>query len=332
MTALSLLLFLLLPPDTFSGTVQDPTGSVVAGARIQVSRPGVSRETHSGSDGRFVFEALPDGGYTVIITAAGFAPHVASVGIPSTALTITLRVAPRGDDILVTTTRAETPVSMVGVSASILDHDRIVEQQEPTLPDLLRDVPGMAVSNTSRRGGTTSIFTRGGGKEANLVLVDGIQVNDPGGDLNFVRFTSTNIDRIEVVRGPQSAIYGSNAAAAVIQMTSHRGSSEDGAASGSASFETGNFSMSRYRAGLSGAFKGFDYSWAGERLGTQGAYVNDSYRNLTFAENVGYRLSDISQVRFTLRNIGTWVGIPNKVAYGLLDPDGIVNLSRALRD
>lgn len=321
MTALGFLLFLLLPSATFNGTVQDPVGGIVAGARIQISRPGISRETNSASDGRFAFEALPDGTYNVIITAAGFAPHVAAVGIPSAAMTFTLSVAPRGDDILVTTTRIETPVSMVGVSASIVDHDRIVERQAPMVLDLLRDVPGMAVSTTSRRGGTTSIFTRGGGKESNLMLVDGIQVNDPGGDLNFVRFTSTNIDRIEVVRGPQSAIYGSNAAAAVIQMTSHQGSSEDGAASGSASFEAGTFSTYRYRAGISGVLKVLDYSWAGERLGTKGAYVNDSDRNLTFAENVGYRLSDTSQLRFTLRNIGTWVGVPNKVAYGLLDPD-----------
>src|SRR5262249_59594133 len=126
----------------------------------------------------------------------GCAPHVATVGIPSAAITFTLRVAPRGDDILVTTTRVETPISMVGVSASIVDHDRIVERQAPAVPDLLRDIPGMAVSNTSRRGGTTSIFTRGGGKESKPVLVDGIQGNETGGDLNLVPFMSTNHDRI----------------------------------------------------------------------------------------------------------------------------------------
>src|SRR5690242_7418680 len=123
MRALGFLLLLLLPPDTFHGTVQDPGGDIVAGARIQLSRPGVSRETNSAGDGRFDFNDLPDGTYTVIITAAGFAPHAATVAIPSTPITFTLRVAPHGDNILVTTTRVETPLSMVGVSASIVDHD-----------------------------------------------------------------------------------------------------------------------------------------------------------------------------------------------------------------
>src|SRR5215467_10287941 len=135
MTAFSLLLFLLLPPDTFNGTVQDPAGGLVAGARIQLSRPGVSRETNSGGDGRFAFEDLPDGTYTVIITAVGFAPHISTTAIPSTAITFTLRVAPRGDDVLVTTTRVETPISMLGVSASIVDHERIVERQAPAVSD-----------------------------------------------------------------------------------------------------------------------------------------------------------------------------------------------------
>src|SRR5262249_39757988 len=184
-----------------------------------------------------------------------------------------------------------------------------------------RDMPGMAVAQTSRRGGTTSLYARGGGKDANLILVDGIQVNDPGGDYNFAHLTTTNIDRIEVVRGPQSAIYGSNAAAAVVQAVSHQGSSEDGMASGSGSFEGGTFSTYRYRMGVSGALKAFDYSWAAERLGTRGAYVNDSYRNLTLAANIGYRPSGLSSLRFTLRTMDSRVGVANKVDYGLLDPD-----------
>jgi len=322
MSTLSLLLFLLLSPsDSFKGTVQDPTGAVVASARIEISRPGFSREIYSDSAGQFAIDEIPGGSYTIIITAAGFASHVASIVIPSAPDTFTMRVAPRGDDILVTTTRTETPVSMVGVSATVIDHDQIVEQQSPPVYELLRDIPGMAVANTSRRGGTTSIYTRGGGKDANLMLIDGIQVNDPGGDFNFAHLTTSNIDRIEVVRGPQSAIYGSNAAAAVIQVVSHQGTPEDGIASGYGSFEGGNFSTYRYRTGLSGVLKKFDYSWAAERLGTRGEYANDSYRNLTLAGNLGYHISDISQARFTLRTIGSRVGVPNKVGYGLLDPD-----------
>jgi outer membrane cobalamin receptor len=321
MIALSLLLSLLFSPPVVTGIVQDSAGGAIAGARIQILRAGVSLETRSDGEGRFTLEELAAGNYSAVVSAAGFATQVVPIAIPAGLLTFTLKIAPHGDDILVTTTRAETPVSMLGVSASVVDRDTIAEQQAPPLYEVLRDIPGMAVSNTSRRGGTTSIFTRGGGKDGNLMLVDGIQVNDPGGDFNFAHFTTANIERVEVVRGPQSAIYGSNASAAVIQVTSHQGSSEEGQASGFGSFEAGNLATTRYRSGLSGAFKNFDYSWAGDRLGTQGVYLNDSYRNLTLAENFGYRISGISQVRFTLRTIRSWVGVPNKVSYGLLDPD-----------
>jgi len=322
MSTLSLLLFLALAPSDFlKGTIQDSTGAAVNRARIEVSRPGFSREIYSDSAGQFALDEVPPGTYTVIITAVGFARQVVPIEVPSTPATFTMSVAPHGENVLVTTTRTETPVSMVGVSATVVDHDQIVQQQSPPVYQLLRDIPGMSVSNTSRRGGTTSIYTRGGGKEANLMLIDGIQINDPGGDFNFAHLTTANVDRIEIVRGPQSAIYGSNAAAAVIQAVSHQGTSEDGLASGFGSFEGGNFSTFRYRAGVSGLLKRLDYALAAERLGTQGAYTNDAYRNLTLATNIGYRFDYISQLRFTLRTIASRVGVPNKVGYGLLDPD-----------
>jgi vitamin B12 transporter len=153
------------------------------------------------------------------------------------------------------------------------------------------------------------------------MLVDGIQVNDPGGDFNFAHLMTADIDRIEIVRGPQSAIYGSNAAAAVIQIVSRQGSLEDGPASGYGSIEGGSFSTYRYRTGVSGLIRSLDYSLAAERLHTLGAYPNDSYRNLTFAANAGYRTGSNSQLRLTLRTIDSRVGLPNRVGYSLLDLD-----------
>ncbi len=322
MSTLSLLFFLLLSPsEHFQGIVEDPTGAAIAGAKVQISGPSFIRETYTDSNGRFIFdEALP-GDYSILITAAAFAPYSASIRLPAGTFAVTLQIAPRGEDVLVTATRVETPLSMLGVSATAFDHDHIAQQQSPPVYELLREVPGMAVAQTSRRGGTAAVYTRGGGKNANLMLVDGVQVNEPGGDFNFAHLTSTNIERVETVRGPQSAVYGSNAAAAVIQVISHRGSADDGIASAFGSFEGGNFSTYRYRTGFSGALRMFDYSLGAERIGTQGTYVNDSYRNLTLAENLGYRFSDRSQVRLTLRTIGSWVGVPNKVGFGLLDPD-----------
>src|SRR5262249_9981895 len=99
------------------------------------------------------------------------------------------------------------------------------------------------------------------------------------------------------------------------------GTPEDGLASGFASLEGGTFATYRYRTGFSGVLKAFDYSLGAERLQTQGSYLNDAYRNLTLSANAGYQLNANSQLRLTLRTLGSRVGVPNKVAYGLLDPD-----------
>src|SRR5262245_1967191 len=253
MTVIAFLFFLFVSPsEIFRGTIVDPTGAAVGGARVEISRGDFSLATMTDNAGTFTFEEAPAGSYLLRVTANGFTVYSSSVDIPSDALKLTLTVAPHSEDVIVTTTRVETPLNMLGVSATVIDSSEIVRQQSAPIYELLRDVPGLAVANTNRRGGTTSIYTRGGGKNANLLLIDGVQVNEPGGDFNFAHFTATNVDRVEVIRGPQSASYGSNAAASVIQVVSRQGAAEDGAASGFGSFEGGNFATYRYRAGISG--------------------------------------------------------------------------------
>src|SRR5262245_24997586 len=309
------------PPEFFLGTVLDPTGAAVAGAKVELSGTGFSCTTYTDAVGGFSIEDAPAEIYALRVTANGFTVSTSRIELPSNPLMLTLRVASHSEDVIVTTTRVETPLNMLGVSATVIDREQILHQQTASLYELLRDVPGLFVANTSRRGGTTSIYTRGGGKNANLLLIDGVQVNDPGGDFNFAHLTATNVDRIEIVRGPQSASYGSNAAASAIQVVTRQGTAEDGVAAASAGFEGGTFATYRYRNGVSGAFRRFDYSLGAEHLRTEGAYTNDAYRNLTLSANTGYRFNATSQLRFTLRTIGSRVGVPNRVAYGLLDPD-----------
>lgn len=322
MAVLTFLFFLFaFPPDNVKGTILDPTGASVAGARVEISAATLSQSAATDGAGTFSIEGVPSGTYSLRVTASGFSAYVTSIEIPSDGLKVVLSVAPRSEDVIVTTTQVETPLSMLGVSATVVDHEQIVQQQGAPISQMLRDVPGLAVANTSRRGGTTAVYTRGGGTNANLLLIDGIQVNDPGGNFNFAHLMPTNVDRIEIVRGPQSASYGSNAAASVIQVMSHQGSPEEGLVSGFASMEGGTFATYRNRAGISGALKAVDYSLGAERLQTPGSYINDAYRNLTFSGNVGYHLRPASQLRFTLRTISSRVGVPNKIAYGLIDPD-----------
>jgi len=331
MAVLTFLIFLAAsPPEILEGIVLDSSGAAISAAKVELRAAGLSRAALTNETGAFVLDNLSPGAYALHITATGFTPLTSPVDVPSDKLRLTLNVERRSEDVIVTATRIDTPSSMLGVSATIIDRDQIVLQQSAPIYELLRDIPGLAVANTSRRGGTTSVYTRGGGKNANLLLIDGVAVNEPGGDFNFAHLLPTNVERIEIVRGPQSASYGSNAAASLIQLTTHQGVPEEGAASGYASFDGGTFATYRYRTGFSGALKTFDYSVGAERQQTEGAYTNDAYRNLTLSTNAGYRLNAGSQVRVTLRSIGTHVGVPNKVAYGLLDPDAFRTASHII--
>src|SRR5207249_4969898 len=322
MAVLTLLILLSAsPPEVLKGVVLDSSGAAISGAKVELSAAGLSRTAVTNDTGVFLLDNLSAGAYSLRITGAGFTPLTAPVDVPSNTLKLTLNLERRSEDVIVTATRIETPSSMLGVSATVIDREQMVQEQSAPIYELLRDVPGLAVANTSRRGGTTSVYTRGGGKNANLLLIDGVPVNEPGGDFNFAHLLPTNIERIEIVRGPQSASYGSNAAASLIQVTTHQGVPEEGPASGFASFDGGTFATYRYRTGISGALKMFDYSIGAERQQTEGAYANDAYRNVTLSTNAGYRLNGGSQLRLTLRSIGTRVGVPNKVAYGLLDTD-----------
>src|SRR5262249_24838610 len=136
------------PSEQFTGIVGDPTGAAIAGAKVQLSGSSFNRETYTDSDGRFIFdEALP-GDYSILITATAFAPYSASIHLPTGTFAVTLQIAPRGEHVLVTATRVETPVSMLGVSATAIDHDHIAQQQSPPVYELLREVPGIAVAQT----------------------------------------------------------------------------------------------------------------------------------------------------------------------------------------
>src|SRR5215467_7345341 len=191
MAVLTFLIFLSAsPPEILRGTILDPTGAAVAAARVEVSALGFSRSVSTNDSGVFAIEDVPAGAYSLQVMAHGFKVYSASVEIPSEPLTVVLDLAPRSEDLIVTTTQFETPLSMLGVSASVIDRDQMTQQQGAPVYQLLRDVPGLAVANTSRRGGTTSLYTRGGGTDANLVLVDGVQVNDPGGNFNFAHLMS----------------------------------------------------------------------------------------------------------------------------------------------
>jgi vitamin B12 transporter len=129
----------------------------------------------------------------------------------------------RLDPVVVTGTQIAVPVSELPSAMTVIERKEIENRQITDVPQLLRTVPGLSVTQIGSRGGLTDIFPRGGNANFNLVLVDGVPVNNAGGRYDFSDLTTDNIERIEIIRGPQSALYGSNAIGSVIQIFTRRG-------------------------------------------------------------------------------------------------------------
>ena len=134
----------------------------------------------------------------------------------------TARVAP----VVVTATRSPLSEGSVPSSVTVVTGQELRAQGITTLGDALRQVPGLSIVQTGSYGGATSLFIRGGESKYAKVLVDGVPVNDAGGEYDLSTLSTDNLDRIEIVRGPASVLYGSDAMAGVVQLFTRRGGGE----------------------------------------------------------------------------------------------------------
>jgi vitamin B12 transporter len=298
------------------GVLQDPSGSPVPGARVECGGKAIT----SGQDGRFEFPGASR--CAARVTAAGFETKQLIL-VAGSETSVPLAMAGVSERIVVSATRSETTVEEAGVAASVLTRSNLEQRDYPMVLDALRELPGMSVVQTGRRGAQTSVFTRGAESTGTLVLLDGVPMNDPGGEINFGNLTSSAVDRIEVVRGPESALFGAEASAGVIQMFTRRGNPESNTPHASVSYERGSYQTDRWVASLTGGGAGgrFDYSLNTEQSHTTGEYTNDFSRNTTGTANLGFRLSPATEIRGLVQSFDSHLGTPGEVGYGVVDLD-----------
>jgi vitamin B12 transporter len=159
--------------------------------------------------------------------------------------------------VVVTPTRLPTPESEVGSSITVITSEEIERKQERTLPDALKDVPGLNVVQTGGPGGQTAVFLRGANANQTKVFIDGIDATDPAtGTFNFEHVLTWDIDRVEVVRGPQSGLYGADAIGGVVNIITKKGS---GPAQFGGSIEGGSFGTFNQNGGVRGSLDRLDY-------------------------------------------------------------------------
>ncbi|HEV8037615.1 MAG TPA: TonB-dependent receptor [Bryobacteraceae bacterium] len=315
------LILLILPlaacageTSNIHGAILDPSGWPVEGARVTCGNQSV----YSNAQGRFAFSSSDK--CDAIIEKTGFQPQTVQL-TAQTESKITLVVAGPVETVVVSATRTETTPEQAAVAASVITEQRLNELGYPMLSDVFRDIPGLQIAQYGPPGSLAQVFTRGAERTGTLVLVDGVPLNDPGGELHAEHLTSEGIERVEVVRGPQSALFGAEAAASVIQIFTKRGDPENAVPHGSVSYERGDFQTDRWIANLTGGFDGrLDYALSASGFHTAGEFQNQYDRDNTGTANIGYRLSDSTQLRGIFRVYDDHVGVPGQVAYGIDDP------------
>lgn len=304
-----------LAQNAVQGVVVDSSGGAVAGARIECG----GREARTAYDGRFSIPGVEH--CQARVEAPGFETKTIEL-VASAPARIELPVAALAERIVVSATRRETSLEEAGLAGDVLARADIAARQFPNLGDLLRELPGVHVTRYGRYGGLTQVFTRGGQRTATLILLDGVPLNDPGGEVNLATLSTAFLDRIEVVRAPASALYGAEASSGVIQLVTRRGDPERRRPYTRLSYERGSFATDRWIAGLSGAAGArVDYSLGAEQFHTSGEFPNDFFRNTYGTASFGLRLAPSTEARAVLRGGDAILGTPNQVGYGIINYD-----------
>ena len=306
------------PPGTLNGKVFDPLGAVVPAAKVTLLQGGKKNgTTQTNQDGLFEFSSLAPGRYSVEIEATGFEKQesepvfVSSAG--SITLDVTVHIGSLPQQVVVSATGQEVPASQVGSSVKVIGLESLQALNALTVSDNLREVPGLQVVQTGQRGGTTSLSVRGGNSDFNKVLIDGIPMNDIGGTFEFANLSDAGVEQVEILEGPNSVLYGTDALASVVNVTTRHGTTL------TPQFdllsEGGNFNTVRNVASMAGAVRQFDYFSEFSGLDTQNSLPNSAFHDDTYTGNFGWALNDATQLRFTIRHTAVGLGDANALAF-----------------
>ncbi len=302
-----------------SGTVTDSSGAALAGVQITAQLENSSSSqlwsASSASDGSYLF-SLPSGIYHIHFSRDSFAPHDISVELSGTTnqiLNLRMMLEALSDKVLVTAQGEPIPAQQSTAPNSITSREEIEQRQSVFLPDLLTFAPGVTFARNGTNGGNASLFLDGGNSGFTKVLVDGTPINPAGGAVDFSVLTTDNVEKVEIVRGAESAIYGTDAVSGVVQLFTQRGTTAIPAFS--IFSEGGSYSTGRGGVQASGLAGHFDYAGSASIYETAGEYPNSDYINRAYTGNFGYAISDTDQFRLSIRNNSGSAGIPGEIGF-----------------
>lgn len=278
--------------SSLTGRVIDADGRAVRDAVVVVSGAAPSSiRVPADADGQFAVE-VPQGRRVTLVASA---PGLGSAPVTATSadgpVTLVLRVQAVQETLVVTAAPVALPLSRVPDSVTVLGRDDLESRQMFTLGAALSLVPGMSVARNGGAGTVTSVFPRGGESDFTLVLVDGVRANSFGGGMDLSQVLVGDVEQIDVVRGPQSAVHGSDAIGGVIQITTRQG----GAPSVRGTLEGGSRGAWRSAVSSAGAWRGWQWGLTADR------YTEDGYTGMAPADGSRVSNDDSAQTQGTLQ-------------------------------
>lgn len=313
-----------------SGTIRDASSGVVSGATVQtVVVDRVMASVTTSDNGQYTVDVPSGVPFELRVRREGFADFAADIKGLSAGITrdVTLQIGGVSDTLVVTASGSSQSRTGVTSSMTVATADDIHAMGATQLSDVLRFVPGFAVEGTGREGAQVSAFSRGGESDYNLVLIDGVRVNTQGGAFDFSRVAAGEMARVEVVRGAQSALWGSDAMGSVVQIFTNKAGANDSPQL-SGSLESGTFGTWRGDTRISGgAHRGLDYSAGVTYRKTDGAFADilpqkDWFEQTAFEAGLGVRLGKRASLRTSLRSSNSQGRNVGPISFGARDTGG----------
>jgi vitamin B12 transporter len=294
------------------GTVTDTTGATVKGATVALFNGGkYVSTTISTADGTFQFVTGRGGRFTLVITAQSFRqldPPFFYAGAGDN-VERHLVMEPEWVHQSIVVTATGTPVAQQQTSSQTEVFSPLDLARREDVIDILRLQPGAVVTQLGQRGAQTSLFIRGGDSNAAKVLFDGVNVDEMGGIFDYGNTSATGIQSTEVYRGPNSSLYGSDAASGVVNFVTPRGL--DSHPQLTFNGDVGNLHTARNQLELAGSRNKLDYYGAYSWLQSENDLPMDRYHLGTTVANFGWQPTGNLQLRGTGRWAVAATGVPN---------------------
>jgi vitamin B12 transporter len=315
----SLTIFLLLSclsaalhAASIRGLIADTSGAHVKGATVALLNNGkVVASAVSGADGSFEILTGLTGRFYIVVDARSFrqleTPVFYAGRLDSVERNVVLEPEWVRESIVVTATGTPTPQPQTSAATSVLGPVELSTRTDIVSP--LRLMPGAAAVQIGQRGAQSSLFIRGGDSDDNAVLIDGVSIGDLGGRFDFGSLANTAIEKAEIYRGPNSNLYGADAASGVVSLTTPRGTTSF--PSFFLSGDGGNFYTHHEEAELAGAYNKLDYLGTYSWFQTSNTLPEDKYHNASAAGNFGWQPNGATQLRGTVHYGVAATGVPN---------------------